>query len=52
MPLPDGPMIAAASPGLSDSDTSDNTASGPRGVGYSFVTPETFSKPVYLTADD
>src|SRR5262245_30648561 len=27
-------MIAAASPGSSDSDTSDNTVSGPRGVGY------------------
>ena len=38
LPLPDGPMIAAASPGASESDTSDSTVSGPRGVGYSLLT--------------
>src|SRR5215213_4672801 len=30
-------MIAAASPGASENDTSDSTASGPRGVGYSLL---------------
>jgi hypothetical protein len=33
LPLPDGPVMAAASPAASDSDTSDSTVSGPRGVG-------------------
>jgi hypothetical protein len=31
LPLPDGPMIAAASPGSSENDTSDRTASAPAG---------------------
>ena len=31
LPLPDGPIIAAASPGANDSDTSDNTAISPCG---------------------
>ena len=46
LPLPDGPMIAAASPGASDNDTSDSTASGPRGVGYSLLRWETFEHAV------
>src|SRR5438552_2220098 len=46
MPLPDGPMIAAASPGDSENDTSDSTASGPRAVGYSLLRLVTCSKTV------
>ena len=38
---PDGPMMAAASPGASENDTSDSTVSGPRGVGYCLVRFET-----------
>jgi hypothetical protein len=41
LPLPDGPVIAAASPGARENVTSDNTRSGPRGVGYSLLTLET-----------
>ena len=33
LPLPDGPVIAAACPGASENDTSASTVSGPRGVG-------------------
>ena len=43
LPLPDGPVIAAASPGESVKLTSDSTVSGPRGVGYCLPTPETFN---------
>src|SRR5690348_5912351 len=43
LPLPDGPVIAAASPGESVKLTSDSTVSGPRGVGYCLLTPETLS---------
>src|SRR5262245_9165362 len=36
-------MIAAASPGSSENDTSDRTASAPAGPGYSLLRCETFS---------
>ncbi len=34
-------MIAAASPGASENDTSDSTVNGPRGVGYCLLRLET-----------
>ena len=37
LPVPDGPMIAAASPGARERFTSDRIVSGPRGVSYRFV---------------
>src|SRR6185295_184669 len=43
LPLPEGPVIAAASPGESVKLTPDSTVSGPRGVGYCLPTPETFN---------
>src|SRR2546428_11296950 len=39
-------MIAAASPGDSENDTSDSTANGPRAVGYSLLRLVTCSKTV------
>src|SRR4051812_40300260 len=42
-PAPEGPMMAAAAPGARENETSDRTVSGPRGVGYDFVRPETSS---------
>src|SRR5678815_704998 len=42
-PLPEGPVMAAASPGDNVKLTSDNTVSGPRGVGYCLLTSETFN---------
>src|SRR6185503_8262769 len=39
----DGPVMAAASPGASENVTFDNTASGPRGVGYCLPTFDTAS---------
>src|SRR6185436_18075511 len=38
LPLPDGPMIATASPRSSDSEMPERTVSAPRGVGYDFAT--------------
>src|SRR5260370_407751 len=46
LPLPDGPMIAAASPGVSENVTPDSTGSGARGVGYSLMRSVTCSKTV------
>ena len=43
LPLPDGPVIAAASPGAIENDTSDSTVSGPRGVSYCLLTFSTCS---------
>lgn len=43
MPLPDGPVMATASPGPSAKLTSDRTVNGPRGVGYDLPTLETWS---------
>src|SRR6185503_6167018 len=43
LPLPEGPVIAAASAGDSGKVTSDSTVNGPRGVGYCLLTPETLS---------
>src|SRR5687768_17984519 len=43
LPLPDGPVMAAASPGANAKVTSDRTVSGPRGVGYDLPTLETLS---------
>ena len=39
LPLPDGPMIAAASPGANVSETSDSTDTSPCGDGYDLPTP-------------
>src|SRR5687768_14731422 len=40
LPLPEGPMIATASPGASDKSTPSSTGTGPAAVSYCF---ETFS---------
>ena len=45
LPLPEGPVMAAASPGFSENETSEITVSGPRGVAYCFVTFATTSPP-------
>jgi hypothetical protein len=44
LPLPDGPMIDAAAPAGSESETSETMRSGPAGVGYSFERFSTSSK--------
>src|SRR5882762_4897888 len=46
LPLPDGPMMAAASPGDSENDTPESTASGPRAVAYSLLRSVTCSKTI------
>src|SRR5258708_13642283 len=46
LPLPDGPMMAAASPGVSENVTPDSTGSGARAVGYSLLRSVTCSKTV------
>ena len=38
LPLPDGPVMAAASPGFSAKVASERTVSGPRGVAYCLLT--------------
>src|SRR5262245_11147370 len=43
LPLPDGPVIAAASPGASENVTFDSTVSVPCGAGYCLLTPATLS---------
>jgi hypothetical protein len=43
LPLPEGPVIAAASPGDNEKDTPARTVNGPRGVGYDLETLETAS---------
>src|SRR5438094_52902 len=37
LPLPDGPITAAASPGASVNETPARTVNGPRAVGYALV---------------
>src|SRR2546428_6951223 len=46
LPLPDGPMMAAASPGASENDTAESTASGPRAVAYALLRSVTCSKTI------
>ena len=43
LPLPEGPVMAAASPGTSDIETSESTATSPSGDGYDLPTLLTVS---------
>ena len=43
LPLPEGPVITAASPGFNENETSEITVMGPRGVGYCLLTFATSS---------
>src|SRR3954454_12047383 len=48
LPLPDGPITAAASPGERSNDTCDSTRSGPRAVWYSFDSSLTCSNRTFF----